>query len=301
MWQILGELAALSAAFLWSISSTIFTTVGKRIGAMSLNAIRIAISLALFLFFHFLFYGTLFPYVSSEQLLVLSFSGIIGLAVGDLAYFGSLVELGPRKAILVASMAPIFSLIGGVFMLNEVPSFLSSVGIFLVLLGVWIVIVEGRVQGSTPHSGNVLLGVILGIFAAAGQGFGVVLSKYGMLFAGTSLDPLSTTVIRVSAALPMIWLTVLLWKGPAHISNAFRDMHAMKLVLIGSLIGPFVGLWLSMISIKYAEVGIASTLMSMTPIMIIPVVYFMRGERVDLRGIIGACISVAGVAMIFLY
>ncbi len=298
MLALLGELAALSAAFTWSVSSTIFTTVGKRIGPLNLNALRIAISASLFLFFHFLLYGTPFPQVNSLQILVLSLSGIIGLAVGDLAYFGALIEIGPRRAILVSSMAPIFSLIGGFLMLGEMPSYLALLGIFLVLAGIWIVIIEKR-EKSMPK--NVKLGVLLGTIAALGQGTGVVLSKYGMLFSGASLDPLSTTVIRVLAALPVIWLTVAIWKRPAYMARAFRDRYSLKWVFIGSLIGPFIGLWLSMISIRYADVGIASTLMSMTPIMVIPVVYFAHGERVNFRGILGAMISVVGVALIFLF
>ncbi len=300
MYQIGGYIAALTAAFMWSISSTIFTTVGNRIGPLNLNALRIAISVFLFSISNFIIYGAFFPEASYNQIAILSLSGIIGLAVGDLAYFGALIEIGPRKAILVSSTAPIFSLIGGFYLLGEVPSYLALIGIFLVLFGIWIVIVEKR-EKERKLKNHVVKGTIFGTIAALGQGIGVVLSKYGMFCSSIPLEPLPTTVIRVFAALPVIWLTLILWKKPKHILVGLKDKYALKLVVIGSFIGPFIGLWLSMIAIKYAQVGIASTLLSTTPIMIIPVVYIAYREKINLRGIFGALIAVIGIALIFLF
>jgi len=300
MSQIDGEIAALSAAFMWSLSSVLFTRVGKRIGPLNLNALRITVSAFLFSVTHFLLTGSFFPEVNKMQVAVLSLSGIIGLAIGDLAYFGSLLDIGPRKAILVSSMAPIFSLLGGFWILDEIPSFMALIGIFLVLLGIGIVIIEKREKEDTGGK-HVLRGVLLGIVAAAGQGMGVVLSKYGMLFAGSPISPLSTTIIRVLAALPVIWLTVLIVKSPKHVYSALRDRYAVKMVILVSIIGPYIGLWLSMIAIKYAQVGIASTLLSTTPLMVLPVVYFMDKERINIRGVFGAVIAVIGIALIFLF
>ncbi len=299
MHSLMGEFAALSAAMLWTFASVLFTTVGKRIGPFNLNAIRIVIGGSLLSITHYFLSGSFFPSVSHLQLFYLALSGIIGLAVGDFAYFGALIAIGPRRAILVSSMAPIFSLIGGYFVLGEIPSLLSFLGIFLVLTGVWIVIIE---RGEKEESrGSRIRGVLLGITAAAGQGIGVVISKYGMLKAGTPVEPLSAALIRVAVASAVIWIALLIWKRPREIIRSFRDKYAMKLAILASFIGPFLGLWLSMVSINYAQVGIASTLMSLTPVMIIPVVYFLYGEKTNARGILGAVIAVLGVALIFLF
>ena len=302
MSQIYGEIAALSAAFMWSVSSTLFTKVGKRIGPLSLNALRITISAFLFSVSNFILYGTFFPIVSYNQIAILSLSGIIGLAVGDLAYFGALVEMGARKAILVSSMAPIFSLIGGYILLHEVPTHMALIGILLVLLGIWIVIIEKEERNENKKfKTHIFKGAIFGTIAAIGQGIGVVFSKYGMFYSSIPLNPLSTTVIRVFAALPIIWLTLIIWKKPKNILSGLKDGYALKLLIFGSLIGPFIGLWLSMIAIKYAQVGIASTLLSTTPLMVLPVVYLIDKEKINLRGIFGALMAVIGVALIFLF
>jgi len=299
MSQFVGELAALFAALSWTFASTLFTSAGRRIGALNLNAFRIVIGASLLSIAHFFLYGSFFPLVNISQFFYLSLSGIIGLAIGDFAYFGSLITIGPRKAILVSSMAPIFSLIGGYIVLQEIPSLISGIGVFLVLLGIWIVIIEREEKEDVR--GNKLKGVALGIIAAAGQGIGVVISKYGMLKAGSVVAPLSAALIRVVVASLVIWLMLFAWKGPRQLFSSLKDRTALKISLLGSFIGPFVGLWLSMIAINYAQVGIASTLMSLTPIMIIPVVHFVYGEHVNLRGIAGAIIAVIGVALIFLF
>ena len=295
----MGELAALFAALSWTFASTLFTSAGRRIGALNLNAFRIVIGASLLSIAHFFLYGSFFPLVNISQFFYLSLSGIIGLAIGDFAYFGSLITIGPRKAILVSSMAPIFSLIGGYLALQEIPSLISGIGVFLVLLGIWIVIIEREEKEDVR--GNKVKGVALVIIAAAGQGIGVVISKYGMLKAGSVVAPLSAALIRVVVASLVIWLMLFAWKGPRQLFSSLKDRTALKISLLGSFIGPFVGLWLSMIAINYAQVGIASTLMSLTPIMIIPVVHFVYGEHVNLRGIAGAIIAVIGVALIFLF
>ncbi len=300
MSQVVGEVAALSAALMWTFASVLFTSAGRRIGALTLNALRIVMGTTMLLFTHFFIFGQFFPNASTIQILYLSLSGIIGLAIGDFAYFGALIAIGPRRAMLILSMAPIFSIIGGVLILKEIPSLLSLSGIFLVLLGVWIVIMERR-EIETVGKHHMLRGAILGIIAAGGQGIGVVISKYGMLFAGPPVNPLSATIIRVIAATLTIWAGLLLWRKPQKLVTAVKDLHAMKLTLLASVIGPFLGLWLSMIAINYAQAGIAATLMSLTPVMIIPVVHFLYGERVNIRGISGAILAVVGVSIIFLF
>jgi len=299
MHSLIGEFAALSAAMLWTFASVLFTTVGKRIGPFNLNAIRMAIGSLLLLVTHYFLSGSFFPSVSNIQFFYLAVSGIIGLAMGDFTYFGALIAIGPRKTTLIYSMAPIFSLIGGYFILMEMPSLLSLLGVFLVLIGVWVVIIER--EGEEEEKRNKIKGVLLGITAAASQGIGVVISKYGMLKIGNPVEPISATLIRIVVATAVIWIALLLWKKPQDIIRTFQDTYAMKLTILASFIGPFLGLWFSMISINYAQVGIASTLMSLTPVMIIPVMYFLYGEKTNARGILGVIIAVVGVAMIFLF
>ena len=78
------------------------------------------------------------------------------------------------------------------------------------------------------------------------------------------------------------------------------DATLTGLRLGGAVFGPFLGVWLSQVAIKYTATGIASTILSTTPIFLIPVAAVVERERTTPRAVIGAVVAVAGVALLFL-
>jgi len=137
-----------------------------------------------------------------------------------------------------------------------------------------------------------------------GQGFGLVISKYGMEDAAdagsSSLDPLSATLIRMVIAGVFIWVVVLVTGRSRPVLRATEDKEAMKRTLGGAALGPFLGVWMSMVAISYTLTGVASTLMSLMPVMVIPLVWVLYKQRTKGQGITGAVIAVVGVAILFL-
>jgi drug/metabolite transporter (DMT)-like permease len=67
----------------------------------------------------------------------------------------------------------------------------------------------------------------------------------------------------------------------------------------GAIMGPFLGVWLSLVAVKMIPAGIAATLNAMTPIMVIPVVIFYYKEKVSYRAVLGAVVAFIGVALLF--
>jgi len=330
--QFLGESAAIFVSLMWTICSILFAAAGKRLGILSLNAYRTIMALCLLGTSHIILFGTVIPGANNMQWIVLAASGIIGLGIGDFGYFGALVHIGPRRGLLIMSTHPIFSLIAGYFVLNEVPELWAGVGIAVTLLGVFIVIFEEpaptRLQGGgeelpeggeggkkregkkepektrTPHAdGNVRLGVIFAFVGAVGQGVGFVLASYGMSDAGGSssdLDPLSATLIRMFAACIFIWLVVVVSGNLRLVHSKLKEKRALKLTLGGAVFGPFIGVWMSMVALSYALAGVAATLMSLMPVIVIPVLWVVYRQRTNMRGIVGAVVAVIGVAILFL-
>ena len=342
--QFIGESAAIFVSLMWTICSILFAAAGKRLGILSLNAYRTVMALCLLGTSHILLFGTVIPGANSMQWGVLAVSGIIGLGIGDFGYFGALVHIGPRRGLLIMSTHPIFSLIAGYFILNEVPALWAGVGIAVTLLGVFIVVLEepaptvsvggteisaggeGRTEGmegkertegtertestegmeraSDPHPvGNMRLGVIFAFVGAVGQGVGFVLASYGMSEAGGSssnLDPLSATLIRMFAACIFIWLVVIVSGNLGLVRSKLIERRGMKLTLGGAVFGPFIGVWMSMVALSYALAGVAATLMSLMPVIVIPVLWLVYKQRTNTRGIAGAAVAVIGVAILFL-
>ena len=56
----------------------------------------------------------------------------------------------------------------------------------------------------------------------------------------------------------------------------------------------------SLLAVQHTDTGIAATLMALTPVMIIPPAILLNKERIRIIEIIGAVVSIAGVALFFL-
>ena len=301
---LLGEAAALTASVLWTFTSIAFTIGSRRIGAFNVNMWRMFFALGLLAASHVIILGTLVPGANGSQWAILGLSGIIGLAIGDLGYFSSLMIIGPRKGTLLMAINPIFSAILGYFVLDEILSGWAILGIGLTLGGVtWVILERGDNSGEpeiTPRKKN--WGIIAGVVGSVGQGVGLVLSKYGMRDAATDgpLDPLSATLMRMMAATVFFFIAMLAMKKVGGMKDALKDRQGMAGTVAGTMIGPFFGVWTFMIAVSNAEIGIVSTLGSLMPVFIIPVVWVLYRQKTSWRGVIGAVVAIAGVAMLMI-
>ena len=137
-----------------------------------------------------------------------------------------------------------------------------------------------------------------GIGAAVCQATGLVLAKPGL--AG-GFPALSGTIIRMATAMVAMWLIAAATGAAGHTIRRVRaDRKAALAILAGAFIGPFVGVWLSLIAVQSARVGIASTLMAMTPVVSLPLVPIFFKERVSPRAVLGTLVAIAGIALMIL-
>jgi drug/metabolite transporter (DMT)-like permease len=144
-------------------------------------------------------------------------------------------------------------------------------------------------------------GVLFGLISAMGQGFGVVLSKKGMyLDVSVAMNPVSVALIRMMLAGVFVWTCAFFAGKLSSLHRAVRDTVGMKYTAAGAVVGPFVGMTLSMVAVACTQAGIAQTLMSLAPVLIIPVVWMIYRERITWRGILGAVVAIIGVAILFL-
>ena len=307
---LIGELAAITGSLFWSFCTIFFAFSSKRVGAHNVNGIRILMAMGLLTITHLVIYGTIIPHANRLQWFYLGLSGFIGLALGDLMYFGSLVILGPRKGVLIMATNPIFSAIAGYFILDEILNVYAIIGISITLCGVSWVILERDIEKENGGANKKLddrkkiCGVLLGIGGAIGQGVGLVISKYGMENVADDkmapLSPLSATFIRVFIAGISFVFILLLMNKFSNMLKSFNDRKATVAIFGGALLGPFLGVFLSMVAVTYTQTGIASTLLSLMPVMIIPIVWVLYKQKTSWRGFIGAILTILGVAILFL-
>jgi len=300
---LLGESAGVLTSCLWTGSSLLFTSAGKRIGSFSVNAYRTTMAVLLLVAAHVIFLGVVLPVASGAQWFWLGLSGVVGLGVGDFGLFAAYVTIGPRRSVLLQASSPVFACIGAYALFGETISLLSLVGIVVTLTGIVTVLLESGVtiEEKLRASERKRLGLFFGLISAMGQGFGVVLSKRGM-YAGvsTAMNPVSAALIRMLWAGVFVWACVVLAGKLPETQKAAGDRDGIKYTAAGAVVGPFLGMTLSMVAVADVEAGVAQTLMSLMPVFIIPTIWIIYGEKTNLRGILGAIVAVIGVAVLFL-
>ena len=300
----IGELAALGTSLCFSFGSTQFTVAGRQIGSPLVNRTRLLIALLLVMLLHFLTFGQLLPLdATPERWFWLGVSGFVGLVLGDACLLQAFVLIGARLSMLMLSLAPVIGALLAWIFLGEALVPREVVGIAVVLIGIIVVIVE-RSNGSTPGTEGsndrrqYFIGLLFGLGGAAGQAGGLVLSKLGM---GGDFPALSANLIRLLAAAAVIWLIAIVNR---QLFSSFRTLRANPRALLsltnGTILGPVLGVWLTLVAVQNVNIGVASTLSSLMPIFLIPISYFMFGERVTRQAVVGTLVAVAGMVLLFL-
>lgn len=294
-----GELIALTTVLCWTVSVQFFEAASRRIGATPVNIIRIFTALVLFSCYLYIRHGYLVPlHFPIRAWAYLGLSGVIGFFLGDICLFKALVELGPRLALLIFSLsAPMAAILGWTF-LAETYLPMQWAGMLVTLTGVSVVIFEkstAPLPGKTKPRTASLKGVLLGLGAMMGQAGGYILSKTGMQTANGFLDAFAATQIRAIAAFVCFLLFFTLTRKWGRVTAALKDTRAVAYTAAGAVIGPFIGVSLSLMVLHYLTAGVASTFLSMTPVCIIPFSIYIHKENVSMRAFAGAVIAVAGI------
>lgn len=296
--NFIGEIAALATACFFAMTALIFTSTGRAIGSQLTNRMRLTFAIVYLVILNLILFGEPLPFsAGSSRWLWLSLSGIIGLSLGDAFLFQSMIAVGPRLSSLLLSLAPIFGTVIAWVFFHETLSPAQLIGIALALAGIGWVIASHEEPPDTPR-GHTRSGVGFGILAALGQAVGLALSKLGMT---GDFSPFQANAIRMLAAVFFIWV----WAAfDGKVSTTFKDLHGkpqiLGLLALGAFIGPVLGVTGSLLAIQHAEIGVASTLMSLTPVILLPVSHFVFKEKVGWQAILGTILAIAGVAILFL-
>lgn len=297
----LGEFAALLTTLFWTITALSFETAGKRIGSLNLNLLRLSIATVLLAVFSYFHRGLLLPVdATAHNWFWLILSGLIGFVIGDFLLFQAFIMIGARVSMLMMTLAPPAAALAGWLIIGESMTMKSLFGMMLTIAGIALVIFT-RTPGDSQKKRNTRLahpikGILLALGAAAGQGIGLVLSKLGM----GNYDPFAASQIRVMAGVvgfAMIFTVLGKWKG---LPEVIKDRKAMTWLGVGSFFGPFLGVSFSLMAVQHTSAGIAQTIMSLVPVLIIPPSLIINKEKLHARELIGALIAVAGVSVFFL-
>jgi drug/metabolite transporter (DMT)-like permease len=294
----IGEVAALATAFFWAGSAVAFEAASKRVGSVPVNLLRLVVAFVLLAAFGLLFHGRALPLEAPpDAWLWLSLSGLVGFTLGDLCLFRSFVLVGARRSLLLMCLAPPMTAILGYLFLGEGLSATKLFGMALTVGGVAWTVLEGHRDPDTRSSEgrHRAWGIVLAVGGALGQAGGLILSKQGMVdFA----EPFGAAQIRVLAG-ALGFAVAFTFAGVwPRVATATKDLRALALLGAGAVCGPFIGVSLSLLAVHNTEAGVASAIMSVTPILMLPVDHF-RGQHVSMRAVAGTLLAVGGVVVLF--
>ena len=292
----IGEISALGVAVCWTLSALCFEKAGSKIGSLAVNVIRLMMAVVLLGIGAWVTRGFFFPTDATPyQWFWLSLSGFIGFFLGDLCLFHSYSVIGSRMASLVMTLSPPITAFIGFLFLSEHLSFRQITGISIVVGGI-VIAMLGKEKGEKLNFNVPFKGFLFAFGGAMGQALGLIASKKGI----GDYDAISATQIRaVTGGLSFIVLITFLRRW-GSIRQAFSDKTGVKFVLAGSLVGPVIGVTLSLFAIQHTESGVAAALMGLVPIFIIIPSAIMFKERITPFQVLGAFVSVAGCVLLFL-
>ncbi len=303
-----GEIIAFGTVLCWTVGAQFFEAAGKQIGALTVNLVRLLMAFFLFCIFLYITRGEFVPLgFSASAWGWLALSGIIGFSFGDMFLFSAFVEIGPRISMLIMSLAaPLTAIIGWVF-LGEIYTLHQWLGIAITILGVsWVVMEKNNNSRNNELVKNeqrwvrdiTFKGLVFGFLGMTGQAIGYVISKHGMKAENGYLDPFASTQIRVIAGtIGFIVIYSFLRKWPVFLTS-LKNKKGMGFTAVGAFLGPFLGVSLSLFALHYISTGVATTILSLVPIFIIPFSVFLHKEHVSTRGIFGAVIAIGGIVLL---
>jgi drug/metabolite transporter (DMT)-like permease len=297
--NIQGEIAALSAAALWSVASIMYGSLGQRIPPLQLNFLKGIIAIILLLI-TIVVRGEFISGISPLPLFLLLLSGIVGIGLGDLAFLAAINALGARRVLLIGTLSPPITAVLATIFLQEKLNPSAWCGILLTIIGVAWVVTERTADTKNNVAAQLLSGVSLSLLCAFTGGVGAVLSRAA--FATESIPPLWAALLRLSSAVIFLlvwgWLRTL--KGVAFSFHYLSSSRVLGTTVLASFCGTFLGIWLQQTAIKLTAVGIASTLLQTSPLFVIPAAMWM-GEKVSLRAIAGVFVAISGIGLLFYF
>lgn len=298
----LGVIAAFGTVFGWAACIVFFTSASKRIGVLYQNFYRVLTAAVVLLILHTIIFGAPFPAITARQLVLMSISGFAALVIADTCLYEACIEIGPRIGSLLFSLYPLVTALLAWVILGEKLGLFAWLGIIVTLAGVWWVISEANSkktceEGAAARPVRLFRGVILGFLSAVGQALGFIIAKPVMVGEG-GLDPFSANLIRFIAA-TVGFTVIIVIRGQTKKAVSVPNLgKTMIFIIAGVILGNVLGSWLSLLSVKLIPAGIATTIMAMTPIAILPIVILAYKEKVTWRAALGAIVAVAGVALL---
>ena len=292
------ELAAVLAAACWALSGILSAGPVAHLGPVAFTRIRMAMVFVM-LAIWVLATGS-WHTIRPEHAVTIIVSGVIGVFIGDTLLFLAMSRVGPRRSSILFSMNAPISAVLGWLVLDEMLSAREIAGICIVIAGVVLAIVFGKRRSQLHHweavKGSLWVGVLIGLGAATSQAIGSLIARPVM---ETGVDPVAVSALRVGASVVCFYAVL------ALTGDRFRPVNPPTLSIAGTtalsgFIAMAVGMTLLLYALSGGAVGIVSTLSAMSPVLILPLIWWRTKEVPAPMAWVGALIATVGMSQLFM-
>jgi drug/metabolite transporter (DMT)-like permease len=292
----LGEFSALLTACFWVISGIFFEKAGRRTSSLAVAYLRMIFAFILISLLLWVTRGKPLPTDATPSAWFwLSLSGLVGFVFGDIFLFEAYVRIGARISLLLMSFSPVMTGLLSFFIFGEVLQPLAILGIVLTLAGIAVVVLT-RGEHNDLKLRHDPYGVFCGVMGAIGQSVGTILSKQGM----GNYDAFAATQIRIIASILGFTVFFIIGKHWQKLVTLVKDTHASLMTAAGAVFGTTLGVGFSLLAIQHTQAAVAAAIMSIMPVLVIPVNWVVLKERIKWIEVLGALITVLGVILLYL-
>ena len=293
--------ASFLAAFFFALNATCASHSVRGLGALRANLGRLLVALLILgLFAHTVGHG-----FASASLGWFLLSGLIGMGLGDLGVYSALPLLGSRLTVLMTQcLAAPIAAFGEWLWLDTRLTSLQLVWGLVILVGVAVALMP-----SAAHPPRVQIqpvGFLFGLLAAAGQGFGALVSRKGVTAAAAAGEHVANATFGLNAAYHRILAGVVftaLWflvrhllrrNPPAPVLSPAARRSSRWWLLTNGLAGPVAGVGCYQWALATTPSGLVLPIAATTPLLSIPIAFWLEGDRPSRRSLVGGVIAVAG-------
>jgi drug/metabolite transporter (DMT)-like permease len=289
---------ALGAAACWALTGLLSAPQARHLGAFAFTRWRMGLVFLMLLPASIASGGL--QALQLADVMVLALSGLVGIFIGDTALFASMNRLGPRRTGVLFATHAFFSAVLGFLFLSERMGAQAMLGGVLIVAGVMTAIAWGTHKNESHAleelTGHWPTGVALGLLAALCQASGALIAK-PLMAAGA--DPLSATVVRVGTT--AVVHLILLWSGVGVArARGAMSLRALGWVALSGMIGMGLGMSLILLALKSGDVGMVGILSSVSPVLVLPLLWLHLGRAPAKGAWSGALMTVVGTVIVLL-
>ncbi|MEZ7834131.1 MAG: DMT family transporter [Burkholderiaceae bacterium] len=291
------DLLALGAATCWAASGLLSAAPSKALGAIAF--VRWRMTTVTFVLWLLVALFSQLPPLAVDTWGVMVASGLVGIFVGDTLLFAAMNRLGPRRTGVLFASHALFSALLGYLFLSERLGVQAYIGAGVTVAGVMVAVAWGNSKTNVSEwdsAPSTVAGVSLALLAALGQATGALIAKPA-LGGDLGFDPVAASAVRVTAAVSALWL----WRvvNPRSASaHSPLTWTLLKQTAISSWVGMGLGMGLLLWALRDGPVGSVGVLSGLSPVLILPMLWWTFRSAPAPGAWIGAAVAVLGTAMV---